>query len=140
MRSPTKDELVAIIAKAVPERAMSANHDVIGAARLDKDGEPTMWDVLDVGFFSDKQIVDWFVPMGRMAVVFAGKDHRGARKIMRNMLREDGNAMIADMFRDWAAVARRCSEMAEILKAAHNRALISLYVVAPDHPQDFDFL
>jgi hypothetical protein len=123
-------------------RAREALH-LACAARPDEDGEPTFGDGIDVPFtFTDEEVATWFAPVVRMAFEFVRQDHMDARQIMRDMLDTraedgDGNKMVADMLNDWLGLSRICQEMAEFVRAAHNRALISLYVVAPDHPEQF---
>jgi hypothetical protein len=48
--------------------------------------------------------------------------------------------MIEGLFHDWTEVAQSCNALADLVLAAHNRVLISLYVVAPDHPQQLELL
>jgi hypothetical protein len=117
--------------------------DVIGAARLDEDGDPILWDGIDAQLgITEKELASWFEPL-RLAIGFTRKDHHAARQAMRNILDDPdglGKKMIEGLFHDWTEVAQSCKALADLVRAAHNRALISLYVVAPDHPQQFELL
>jgi hypothetical protein len=60
--------------------------DVIGAARLDEDGDPTLWDGIDGQLgITEKELASWFEPL-RLAIGFTRKDHHVARQAMHNIL------------------------------------------------------
>jgi hypothetical protein len=143
---PCGEALVALL-KGIRDLLMAPpRKQIVGVADEDFDGEPVAWSAIDAPFDAQK-FVTTDLTLVQLAFQFLGKDHLGAREDIRRMLADEdrafdrpGGEVIKALLDDWEEIAHKLVAMAQSLRAAHRRAVISFSVVAPDHPAELHFV
>jgi hypothetical protein len=120
-RTPTREEIAAVLAQPQPE-----------AATDDELDECTAWPALEVSFSeSNDEFVKTTLPWVRLAfdLMIKTDSEQGQQAIAALLDDGHGEHTVAELLENWERVARKLAALAKALEIAHTRAVLAACVV-----------